>query len=152
MSVDIQSYPSAPERPVQEHMGGIAFMDPYEWLEEDSPETLAWQAAQNDLAVRHLHSWEGYELLKQRLAAYSGREVTAPHRAGDCWFRLTPADTPEGRAVLRDIDSWAPRLAPGAIVGGDDYNWRSVAEGVTKRFADVRVMPSGCVWWTKLPG
>jgi prolyl oligopeptidase len=101
MTAETLSYPAAPERPVQETIGGIEFVDPYEWMEEDSPETLAWQEAQNDLAVRYLHSWPGYEPLKQRLAAYSGRQVAAPHRAGDRWFRITPADTPEGRAVLR---------------------------------------------------
>jgi predicted O-methyltransferase YrrM len=53
-------------------------------------------------------------------------------------------------AVLRDIDSWMPKLAPGAIVAGDDYGWPSVAQAVTQRFADLRVTPSGCVWWTEL--
>ncbi len=54
-------------------------------------------------------------------------------------------------AVLRDIDGWTPKLAPGAIVAGDDYGWPSVAQAVSLRFADVRVTPSGCVWWTELP-
>ena len=57
----------------------------------------------------------------------------------------------ETGAVLRDIDRWRPKLAPGAIVAGDDYGWASVAEAVALRFADVRVTPSGCVWWTELP-
>lgn len=57
----------------------------------------------------------------------------------------------ETDAVLRDIDSWVPKLAPGAIVAGDDYGWPSVAQAVALRFADVRVTPSGCVWWTEVP-
>jgi predicted O-methyltransferase YrrM len=52
-------------------------------------------------------------------------------------------------AVLRDIDAWADKLAPGAIVAGDDYGWPSVAEAVTQRFSDVSVSPSGCVWWAR---
>lgn len=56
----------------------------------------------------------------------------------------------ETAAVLRDIDRWMGKLAPGAIVAGDDYGWTSVAEAVAQRFADVRVTPSGCVWWTEL--
>jgi hypothetical protein len=57
----------------------------------------------------------------------------------------------ESAAVLRDIDRWRLKLAPGAIVAGDDYGWASVAEAVALRFSDVRVTPSGCVWWTELP-
>jgi predicted O-methyltransferase YrrM len=57
----------------------------------------------------------------------------------------------ETAAVLRDIDHWLPKLAPGALVAGDDYGWPSVASAVAQRFADVRVTPSGCVWWTELP-
>jgi predicted O-methyltransferase YrrM len=57
----------------------------------------------------------------------------------------------ETEAVLSDIDRWLPKLAPGAIVAGDDYGWPTVAQAVAQRFADVRVTPSGCVWWTELP-
>ena len=57
----------------------------------------------------------------------------------------------ETEAVLRDLDRWHPKLAPGAIVAGDDYGWSSVAEAVSLRFADIRTTSSGCVWWTELP-
>jgi len=53
-------------------------------------------------------------------------------------------------AVLRDIDAWSAKLAPGAIVAGDDYEWASVAQAVAQRFANVNVSPSGCVWWTEV--
>lgn len=57
----------------------------------------------------------------------------------------------ETDAVLDDIDGWIPKLAPGAIIAGDDHGWPSVAQAVSQRFADARVTPSGCVWWTELP-
>lgn len=114
MSVEVLSYPSAPERPVTERMGGVSFVDAYEWMEEDSSETLAWQAAQNERAVQYLRGWEGYEALTKRLASYSGRNVTAPHRAGAHWFRVTPADAPTGRSVLRVAPS--PREEGRALI------------------------------------
>jgi len=48
--------------------------------------------------------------------------------------------------VLRDIDAWMDKLAPGAIVAGDDYTWPSVAAAVTERFPNANISPSGSVW------
>jgi len=55
-------------------------------------------------------------------------------------------DTP---AVLRDIDRWTAKVAPGGIVAGDDYGWESVRLAVAQRFPAANVTPSGCVWWTR---
>ena len=57
----------------------------------------------------------------------------------------------ETNAVLHDIDGWIPKLAPGAIVAGDNFGWPSVAQAVSQRFADAHVTPPGYVWWTELP-
>jgi len=54
-------------------------------------------------------------------------------------------------AVVRDIDHWLPKIAPGGIVAGDDYGWPSVAQAVAQRFPDAGVSPSGCVWWWQAP-
>ncbi len=54
-------------------------------------------------------------------------------------------------ALLRDIDRWMPKLAPGAIVAGDDFGWPSVAQAVSLRFPDAHASPSGCVWWWQVP-
>jgi hypothetical protein len=51
-------------------------------------------------------------------------------------------------AVLADIDAWLPKLAPGAIVGGDDYGWESVRHAVAQRFGEVQVTGTGCIWHT----
>lgn len=51
-------------------------------------------------------------------------------------------------AVRADIDAWRPKLRPGALMCGDDYQWSSVREAVHARCADVRTTPSGRLWWT----
>ena len=51
-------------------------------------------------------------------------------------------------AVLRDISVWLPKLAPGGILAGDDYNWDSVRRAVDAEL-DVLVTPSGIVWWCR---
>jgi predicted O-methyltransferase YrrM len=55
----------------------------------------------------------------------------------------------ETEAVLRDIDAWRTKLAPGAVIAGDDYGWPSVADAVGQRFTGVNVSPSGCVWYVE---
>lgn len=55
----------------------------------------------------------------------------------------------ETDAVLRDIDAWRAKLNPDGIIAGDDYGWPSVAQAVAQRFREIRVSPSGCVWWTR---
>jgi hypothetical protein len=50
-------------------------------------------------------------------------------------------------AVLRDIDVWWPKVAPGGILAGDDYDWKTVAEAVAQRFPTAE--HQSCVWWTQ---
>ena len=58
-------------------------------------------------------------------------------------------DTP---AVIRDIDTWRPKISGGGIIAGDDYNWQSVRLAVEQRFQRVNITPSGIVWWVKQAG
>ncbi len=51
--------PKAEPRPVRVDAAGVTYEDPFSWLEEDSPETLAWQAAQNAVAERALRRRRG---------------------------------------------------------------------------------------------
>jgi hypothetical protein len=55
----------------------------------------------------------------------------------------------ETTAVLRDIDTWVPRVAAAGIIAGDDYGWDSVREAVRQRFVRVFTTPSGDVWWAR---
>jgi hypothetical protein len=50
--------------------------------------------------------------------------------------------------VLRDVDAWRARLAPGGVVAGDRYDRPAVKQAVEQRFREIFVSPSGRVWWT----
>ena len=89
--------------------GPAALDDPFRSLELDSPETLAWQSRQNDLADGVLRDWDGFEGFRAAVAPLLARSsVTAPVRRGDHWFRvesgpLVVADSPTGlRRTLVD--------------------------------------------------
>lgn len=47
-----------------------------------------------------------------------------------------------------DIDAWLPKIKPGGIIAGHDYNREGVWKAVNERFGD-RVERSGISWFVK---
>lgn len=47
MTKHLAHAPDSPVRPEHNRIGGIEYDDPYQWLEDDTDEVRAWQAAQN---------------------------------------------------------------------------------------------------------
>lgn len=77
----------ARREPVPRCFGGVELVDPYAWLEEDSPEAVDWQEAQSSAAERHLRG-RSYELLQEALTRHAvDLRVFAPHRYGQLWFQ-----------------------------------------------------------------
>jgi prolyl oligopeptidase len=106
-------YPDAPRRPVTETIGGITFDDPYRWLEDESDEARAWQAAQNALAEQTLRGWPGYTGLVDALTEGSqALQIFAPQQHGTRWFGLAQLD-PDGMPALVVAD--APSV-PGRVL------------------------------------
>lgn len=50
-------------------------------------------------------------------------------------------------AVLRDIDTWLPKLRPGGILAGDDIGWDGVRSAVDQKFG-LDYQATDEVWWT----
>ena len=94
-----------------EAIDGIAYRDPYRWLEDDLPEAIAWQDAENQRAREFLEQTPGFEPLRASITRYTEPlGVATPHYAGGWWFRtpsaidgslLLAARTPAGLAELR---------------------------------------------------
>lgn len=51
--------------------------------------------------------------------------------------------------VRKDIEAWKPKLAPGGIMAGHDYDWPSVQEGI--RLSGLRVASVAPRSWVALP-
>ena len=63
--------------------------DPYLWLEESSPETIAWQDRQDALAAERLAAWPGRERLGSAVAVRRHESLLfVPQRCGERWFQL----------------------------------------------------------------
>lgn len=79
------AYPRAEPRPesVVFGQGAIQYDDPFRWLEETSPEVLAWQEAQDAAAQNHLAGLPRYQEFLERLWAMGPTEdVMLPGLAG----------------------------------------------------------------------
>lgn len=97
------SRPVAAPQPQMRAFGGLEVEDPYGWLEEDSPESLAWQAAQSDAAEQLLRG-PTFEALRPAIARHSvDSRVFAQHRHGRHWFRQVLPDGAE-QPVLQVVD------------------------------------------------
>jgi prolyl oligopeptidase len=83
------TYPAAEPRPVSNTIGGVTFQDPFQWLEQDIEEVLAWQAAQNELARAYIRSTPGWDRLRSTVERFYANAFWhwAPERFGDRWFR-----------------------------------------------------------------
>jgi prolyl oligopeptidase len=110
--------PRAEPRPVQVDVCGVVYEDAFTWLEEDSEESLAWQAAQNAVAERALREVQGFDDLKRALEAHVGSTfVSAPHGRGDRWIRLAHG---EGGERLERASGPAGPWRP--ILRSDDFS------------------------------
>lgn len=127
-----QCYPDTPRQPRTQVIGGVEFVDPYVWLEDNSPETDAWQRAQDGLLERYLQEWPEFEALRAALAPRAmTHDLWAPLQSGQYWFRLqmtehgmpvlVVADSPLGAGrVLVDPNTWT-----GAAQHGIDWFYPS---------------------------
>jgi prolyl oligopeptidase len=143
------NYPPAERLDLVEEIAGTAVADPYRWLEDASdPRTIAWTAAQDDLASAALDALPGRERLRSRITdLLAAGVVGAPVWRGEkCFFVRRSAEQEHAVVVLRDaggterilldpmaidptgtttLDSWQPDkegrlLAYQLSTGGDE--------------------------------
>lgn len=90
------AYPATRQAPeTVTFAAGVSFTDPYRWLEEDSPEALAWQAEQDALTQGWLKALPTYGAFTRKVQSFNaGHETGVPKYAGGRWFRQY---APEGQ-------------------------------------------------------
>ncbi len=74
----------------RQEIGGIAFEDPYLWLEDDAAaEVQEWQQGQNDVTVRTLRSLSQFTAARKLLAELQAG-ASSPRPVAGRWFRDAP--------------------------------------------------------------
>ncbi|GAA0925971.1 prolyl oligopeptidase family protein [Nonomuraea longicatena] len=69
--------------------------DPYEWLREDTEESLAWQEQEDEAARSYLRDWHHFPRVHAQVAAaaaFDSLGAGAPRRLGGRWFRMGPVE------------------------------------------------------------
>jgi prolyl oligopeptidase len=87
-------YPDAERRPVVDRLHGRAVPDPYRWLEDATdPQTVEWQAAQDELWLSHAADLPDRYRFRMRVAAFSdvGMVSTPLWRGGRQFFERRTA-------------------------------------------------------------
>jgi predicted O-methyltransferase YrrM len=51
-------------------------------------------------------------------------------------------------AVKADIENWLPKVRPGGILAGHDYDWSTVRKVVDKKFKNIATGPDN-LWWVR---
>ena len=82
------SYPTTRKAPVVEDFFGTQVSDPYRWLEDDnSAETQAWVAAQNQVTQAYLEQIPGRTGLRERITRlWDFEKYSAPFKRGQRYF------------------------------------------------------------------
>jgi prolyl oligopeptidase len=91
-------YPVAKMQPVEVTFGRVRYTDSYQWLEEESPEALQWQAQQDRLTQDWLVSNPARARAEALMAAMPTIEAEFPLFSGRRWFRKR---TPDGHKMQR---------------------------------------------------
>ncbi len=51
--------------------------------------------------------------------------------------------------IRGDIEAWLPKVKPGCIMSGDNYEIPDVAQGVREFFPDHKLLALGRLWWAR---
>lgn len=96
MAASKPAYPATRQAPeTVTFAAGVSFEDPYRWLEEESPEALAWQAEQDALTQDWLKARPAYDAFTRQVTALNDAlNIGIPRYAGGRWFRQY---VPEGQ-------------------------------------------------------
>jgi prolyl oligopeptidase len=100
----------------------VSYEDPYQWLEADSDEVAAWEAAQNAFASEFVTAWPRFDDLRKQIASCAADTgVSAPVRAGAHWFRVrVPAGADKPLIEVSDEPCGEARVLVDLNERGDD--------------------------------
>lgn len=83
-----------------------------------------------------------------RVTIVRGASAEIAEQYSDGHFDLVFIDTIHlYEHAKRDIAAWRPKVRPGGILSGDDYNWRGVKQALDELECSINIDKRGKVWW-----
>jgi len=147
------NYPSTPTVDQVNDYHGTPVADPYRWLEDvDSPETLAWVKAQNELTFSFLEGIPAREKIRRRLTElWDYPRFSAPLKKGGRYFQLrnTGLQNQDALYALEALDGEARLLLDPNTLSADGTvalnTWSVSKDG---RWLAYAISASGSDWLT----
>lgn len=93
-----------------------------------------WARAQPKVTVHHMRSNEAVLL-------FEDESIDFWHTDGDHSLK----------GIMSDISLWLPKVKPGCILSGDNYEIPEVAEGVRRLLPKHELLANGRLWWARKP-
>ncbi len=128
-------YPPAIPRPKSVSFGRVSYVDPFQWLEEETPESTDWQAKQDTLTQEWLASRPSRARSEALMAGNPRVSFDLPQHHNGRWFRQrTPED--QNLAVVEVAEAF-------------DGPWRRIVDlnamssGEPLSFGNFAVSPDG---------
>ena len=106
-------YPETMQGDVVDDYHGTKVADPYRWLEDvDSPDTLAWVAAENQVTMEYLAGLPDRDTFKKRITElWNYPKISFPFReAGSLFYRKNTGLQQQSAFYMRSSLSAAPKL------------------------------------------
>lgn len=104
----------------------------YEHMERIAAGVIAWGATRSDVTVRRLDSADG-------AAQFEDNSIDFFHTDGDHSLA----------GIRRDITLWLPKVRVGGIISGDNYEAKTVAQGVDELLPHRELLANGRLWWAR---
>lgn len=152
--ITMKPYPQTAKVDVTDNYHGTVVADPYRWLEDDnSPETAAWVAAENEVTFDYLSQIPYRTAIETRLTElWNYEKVSSPRQVGDYYF-VFRNDGLQNQSVLYILDSLEDDdpevfLDPNALSPDGTVALSSIAFSKDGKYMAYGLAQSGSDWVT----
>jgi predicted O-methyltransferase YrrM len=114
----------------------------------------SWQGGYGNFDQKHMDGIArgvlDWAATQPRVQVYREDSQVAAKRFDDESIDFWHTDGDHSLAGIRgDIKAWLPKVKPGCILSGDNYEIKEVAQGVREAFPKHNLLANGRLWWVR---
>ncbi len=116
----------------------------------------SWQGGYSNFDQKHMDGIArgvlDWAATQPKVTVYREDSRVAAKRFEDESIDFWHTDGDHSLAGIRgDIAAWLPKVKPGCILSGDNYEIKEVAQGVREAFPKHKLAANGRLWWVRKP-